>query len=78
MQGFDKGVEKGIEKGVEKGRALVLQQFFERRLGRPLNEAELSTTVRRFETLGADRLSDVAFEFSAAALADWLNDPNAR
>ncbi len=78
MQGFEKGIEQGIEKGIEKGRALALHQLLERRLSRPLSEAEQATLARRFEALGADRLSDVALEFSAAAVADWSKDPNTR
>jgi hypothetical protein len=75
-QGLEKGVEKGIEKGIERG-LRPLERLLERRLGRTLTEAEHGALTRRFQTLGPDRLGDVALELSAEALEAWLNDSNA-
>jgi predicted transposase YdaD len=76
-KGIEEGIERGIERGIEKG-LRPLERLLERRLGHPLTEAERRTVARRFETLGADRLGDVALEVSTEALAAWLHDPNAR
>jgi hypothetical protein len=70
---YKQGLEQGLEKGLR-----LLERVFERRLGHPLSAADRSTLRRRFETLGAERLGDVALELSPEALAAWLNDPNAR
>jgi hypothetical protein len=54
-----------------------LRHQFERRLGRPLTEAERHTVAQRFESVGADRLGDVVLDLTAEALAAWLHDPDA-
>jgi hypothetical protein len=80
-QGLEKGIEQGLEKGIEQGIEQGLrpfERFVERRLGHPLSQFERATLAQRFQTLGADRLSDVALELSAEALTTWLNDPKAR
>ncbi|HEU4411389.1 MAG TPA: hypothetical protein VFS43_39425 [Polyangiaceae bacterium] len=69
-------VEKGREEGFERGLKPLLHQF-ERRLGRPLTEAEHDVVTRRYERVGADRLGDVVLDLSGEALATWLNDPDA-
>jgi hypothetical protein len=47
-------------------------------LGRPLSEAEHGTVIARFDTVGPERLGDVAFDLAPAELAAWLADPAAR
>jgi hypothetical protein len=73
QEGIERGVEKGIEKGIEQ--ALVHQ--YERRLARPLTEAERQTLHERLGRLGPDRLGDVVLERAGEALAAWLADPDA-
>ncbi|HEU4410424.1 MAG TPA: hypothetical protein VFS43_34535 [Polyangiaceae bacterium] len=76
-KGIEQGIEQGIERGIERGLRLF-ERVLERRLGRPLSEAERGALARRFQTLGPDRLGDVATELSGEALAAWLNDADAR
>ncbi len=64
-RGIEMGLHEGIEKGIEKGIA-PLARLFSRKLGRPL------------DSLGADRLGDVALDLDGPSLATWLADPNAR
>jgi hypothetical protein len=54
----------------------LLHQF-ERRLGRPLTEAEHTTLRERLGKLGADRLGDVVLDLTGAEIHAWLADPNA-
>jgi hypothetical protein len=54
-----------------------LVHLFERRLGRPLTEAEHATLRERLGKLGGDRLGDVVLDFTADALGVWLADPDA-
>jgi hypothetical protein len=76
-QGIERGIEQGIERGIEQG-LRPFERIVEHRLGRSLGEDERTTLAQRFQTLGADRLGNVAIELSAEALAAWLNDPSAR
>lgn len=66
----DKLVRKGIERAVT--------HLAERRLGRALQEAEQAMLAKHFDRLGAERVEDVVFSFSADALSAWLSDPSAR
>ncbi len=77
QRGFDRGVEKGIEKGIERGIAPTVYQFA-RRLGRSLTETERGTLAARLDSIGPERIAEVASEFDAAALAKWLKNPRAR
>ncbi|HSO00695.1 MAG TPA: hypothetical protein VLS89_20525 [Candidatus Nanopelagicales bacterium] len=69
---YKQGIEKGIERGLR-----PLERLLERRLGRPITEEERARVTERFDTVGADRLGDVALDLAPEALAAWLNDPNA-
>ena len=62
----------------EEGEARELKRQFERRLRRPLSVLENTALDRRLSALGPARLGDVAFDVSAAELARWLTDPEAR
>ncbi|UQA61287.1 hypothetical protein [Polyangium aurulentum] len=61
---------------VEEGLAPLVHQF-ERRLRRPLDEAEHATLRSRLRTHGPDRLGDVVLDLSSEDLAAWLADPAA-
>jgi hypothetical protein len=74
---FKKGREQGELSGVQKGKQELLVQLFERRLGRPLDEGEKTTVLRRLSVLGYDRVVDVRDELSPEALASWLANPEA-
>jgi hypothetical protein len=65
----DAGSRKGIS---------PLVRLFERRLSRPLTEAEQLTLVGRLDTVGPARLGDVVLDLDTAALSAWLADPDAR
>ncbi|WP_438014508.1 hypothetical protein WMF18_26875 [Sorangium sp. So ce315] len=56
---------------------LTRTKQFEKKLGRPLAEAERSVLAERFDRLGPDRLDDVLLELPADAIAAWLADPAA-
>jgi len=56
----------------------AMRRPFERRLGRPLTDAEREVIAARVDTVGPERLMDVAFDLDPAALAAWLADPDAR
>ncbi|KYF71611.1 hypothetical protein BE11_34250 [Sorangium cellulosum] len=62
----------------DEGQLLTLARQFEKKLGRPLAEAERSVLAERLDHLGPDRLDDVRLELPADALAAWLADPAAR
>ena len=70
------GQKKGVKKGLEKGLAPLVHQF-ERKLGRSLATAEHTTLRKRLRTHGPARLGDVVLDLDAAALARWLDDPDA-
>lgn len=69
--------EMGKKRGEEAGELKVVLRGCERRLGRPLSEAERGTITQRMATLGMDRLLDVQQALSPDALAAWLGDPAA-
>ena len=69
--------EDGHKKGIEEGLSLQLGHMYERRLGRPLTDAEHRTLFERLATLGRDRIEDVVLSLTPDALAAWLADPAA-
>jgi hypothetical protein len=76
-QGRAEGRSEGRAEGVMAGLA-PLVRLFTRKLGRPLTERERKTLVRRLDTLGPDRLGDVAVDLDGPALATWLANTRAR
>ena len=71
-------VQRGLQQGVAQGVVLVLGHLFGRRLGRALTDNEMGVVRSRLETLGEDRLDDLALTLDGPALAAWLADPTAR
>jgi hypothetical protein len=69
--------ELGEQRGEKKGEFKMLARGYERRLRRPLTEAERGTLALRVEKLGMDRMLDVQNELAVDALAAWLADPTA-
>src|SRR5262249_12872886 len=67
------GRAEGLAEGRAEGIATLVRQF-ERKLGRALTEAERTTVRARLDTLGPDRLGDVALDLDGAALDVWLRD----
>jgi hypothetical protein len=53
----------------------TLTHQFEKRLARPLTEAERAQFQEKLGRLGAERISDVVLELGKDALASWLSDP---
>lgn len=66
------------DEGQFEGRFELAAHQFERRLRRPLGEAERATLRARIASLGAARVGDVVLDLDGAALARWLADPDAR
>jgi hypothetical protein len=75
--GRDEGRKLGRDEGLDAGRLDALARLFEKRLGRPLREAERTVVAERLKRLGEDRLDEVVLDFGAEALANWLSDPAA-
>jgi hypothetical protein len=75
-EGRQEGHKEGREEGREEGIA-PLRRLFERKLGRALSDEEAAALTARLDSLGPDRLGDVALDLDGAALAAWLGDPNA-
>jgi hypothetical protein len=63
--------------GKQDGREESVTALFEKRLQRPLDDAERATLLQRLTSLGFDHLVDVRDERSPEALAAWLHDPQA-
>jgi predicted transposase YdaD len=76
-RGRSEGRQQGQREGRQQGLDLVAHQFT-RKLGRPLTERQRATILRRFDTLGPERLGDVVLDLDAAALAAWLANPRAQ
>ena len=74
---YKRAHQSGVETGIEQGREQGIEPLFHRRLGRPLTDEERKTLRGRLNTDGADRITDVALDLSADALAAWLADANA-
>ena len=52
-------------------------RLFERKLARPLTEAEHGSLSARLDTVGPARLGDVVLDLDGMALDAWLRDPAA-
>ncbi len=76
-EGRDEGRNEGRNEGRREGVA-PLVRLFERRLSRALTEAEQRVLLARLDTVGPARLGDVVLDLDPAALAAWLDDPDAR
>ncbi|MFO0610137.1 MAG: hypothetical protein U0324_43660 [Polyangiales bacterium] len=73
--------QRYLDEGRRLGRAEGLRpilHLLERRLARPLTDAEHTRLAARFDLVGPERLGDVVFDLTPDALAAWLADPNAR
>lgn len=73
----DEAWKEALQEGLKEGQIRAGAEMFQKKLGRPLAEAEHSELAARFERLGLSRLDDVRLELSADALAAWLADPEA-
>ncbi|WP_437635850.1 hypothetical protein [Sorangium sp. So ce854] len=78
QQWFEQLKQSLRDEGLKEGQIQMLARQFEKKLRRPLAEAERSVLAERFDRLGPDRLDDVLLELPADALAAWLADPTAR
>jgi hypothetical protein len=67
---------EGRTDGRHEGLRPLVRQF-ERRLGRPLSDAECGVLASRLDVVGPDRLGDVVLDLDSAALAAWLASPTA-
>ena len=76
-KGKEQGMQLGKEQGEQQGEQRAVVRLFEKRLGRPLDEGEKATLLRRLSVLGYDRVVDVRDELSPEALAAWLANPEA-
>ncbi|KYF53918.1 hypothetical protein BE08_07020 [Sorangium cellulosum] len=76
-EALQEGRKEGLNEGLKEGQIRTLARQFEKKLGRPLAEAERSVLTERLDRLGPDRLDDVLLELPADALAAWLADPAA-
>ncbi|KYG07870.1 hypothetical protein BE21_26845 [Sorangium cellulosum] len=77
-EGRKEGLTEGRKEGLAEGQLRVLAAQFEKKLRRPLTEAEHPVLAERLDRLGSDRLDDVRLGLSADALTAWLADPAAR
>jgi hypothetical protein len=73
----DEARREGLTEGRKERQLRVLASQFEKKLGRPLTEAEHPVLAERLDRLGPDRLDDVRLGLSADALTTWLADPSA-
>jgi hypothetical protein len=69
--------EWGKQDGKLEAQQQMVVRLYEKRLGRPLDEAERAALLRRLGALGAERLVDVGVELGSDALAVWLREPDA-
>lgn len=72
--------EANLRRRHEEGRSeglTPLVRLFERKLGRPLTEAERVSLSARLDTAGPARLGDVVLDLDGPALDAWLGDPTA-
>ena len=66
------GIDEGKRLGIDEGKRLGVMRQFERKLRRPLSEAERAMLSARLRTFGPDAMGDVVLDLDAAALAVWL------
>ncbi len=76
-EGVAQGQARGREEGFTRGRLQAVSRLMEKRLLRPLTEAERRTLAERIARLGDDRVDEVLLAFSPATLSAWLSDPSA-
>jgi len=69
---------RGRDDGMLEGMQRPIAHLFERKLARPLTDAERALLRQRTEAAGPDRLGDVVLDLDPVALAAWLSDPDAR
>jgi hypothetical protein len=69
--------QMGRQDGKKEGHEEAVVRLYEKRLGRPLDDAERATLVHRLARLGYDHLVDVRDELSGDALAAWLHNQDA-
>jgi hypothetical protein len=74
---FQMGKQHGEQLGKELEERRSIALLYEKRLGRPLEDAERAALIQRLGALGYARLVDVRDELSADALAGWLRNPEA-
>ena len=67
IESIPEGEEIGLSAGLS-----PLARICERRLGRPLSEAERGRLLARLAEVGPERLGDVALDLPPEALATWL------
>lgn len=71
----EEGVEQGLARGRKQGQLQAVARLVEKRLRRPLADADRSVLAERLDRLGEDRIDDVILSSSAETLAAWLADP---
>ena len=70
-------LELRFRRGREEGREESFSHLCQRRLGRPLTEAEQRMLRQRIGALGVDRVGDVILDSDGEGLASWLGDAGA-
>ncbi|XXY18467.1 hypothetical protein WME88_02280 [Sorangium sp. So ce216] len=73
----DEARKEALQEGLREEQIGTRARQLEKKLGRPLADAERSVLAERFDRLGPDRLADVLLELPAGALAAWLAEPAA-
>jgi hypothetical protein len=73
---FAEGRKEGRKEGRLEGQLGPLVHLFERRLGRPLTPEEHERLGARLHDDGADRLTDIALDYTPDDLATWLAATN--
>lgn len=68
----DRILNEGERKGRSAGMEAVLTHLVERRLTRPLSDAERTALRARIADLGGDQVSDMVLDLAPDALAAWL------
>ena len=72
----NEGLAGGRHEGLAAGLRPLVRQF-ERRLGRPLSDAERGALAARLDVVGPERPGDVVLDLDSPALAVWLASPTA-
>ena len=75
-EGRDEGRDEGRNEGLEKG-LTALAHLYQRRLGRPLTDAERDALRERLLTLGPDEVGDAVLDKDADELEVWLRGDDA-
>ena len=70
-EGFEAGFQQGIEQAIH-----PLARQFERRLGRPLTEAEQSSLRNHFQVDEPEKVGHALLDLSPQDLALWLAPTN--